>query len=93
MHIAVLTVTLHIPFAHSLKEKRGVVKPLVAKLRASFNASVVESRHQNTHQTVELTVAALAFDRAQADSIMDNVLHFIERNTEANITLVDRDMR
>ena len=37
--------------------------------------------------------AALAADNAQADSIMDNVLSFVEANTEAEILSVERERR
>ena len=92
MHIAVLTITLYAPFVHTLKEKRTVVKSLIAKL-SKFNASVAESDAQDIHQTAVLTIAALAGSNAQADSIMDKILNFIEQSTEAQITGVHREIR
>ena len=41
-HVAVLTMVLHIPLAHSLKEKRSVVKSLKEKLANKFSLSVAE---------------------------------------------------
>ncbi len=92
MHIAVLTVTLYAPFVHTLKEKRTVVKSLLAKL-SKFNVSAVESDAQDVHKTAVLAIAALAGSTAQADSIMDTILNFIEQNTEAQITDVQREIR
>ncbi len=92
MHIAVLTVTLYAPFVHTLKEKRMVVKSLLAKL-SKFNVSAAESDAQDVHQTAVLTIAAVAASTAQADSIMDTVLNFIEANTEAQVTSVEREIR
>ena len=40
--IAFLTLELHIEAAHSLKDKRQVVRSLKDRLRASFNVSVAE---------------------------------------------------
>ena len=40
--IAFLTIELHIEAAHSLKDKRQVVRSLKDRLRASFNVSVAE---------------------------------------------------
>jgi uncharacterized protein len=93
MHVAVLTVTLRAPFLHTLKEKRSVVKSLLAKLRNMFNVSVAEAGAQDAHQTIIIMIAALAADIAQADSIMDHILNFIESNTEAQITDIAREIR
>jgi hypothetical protein len=84
---------LHAPFVHTLKQKRAVVKPLVSRLRAAFNASVCEADAQDVHQTIVLCVAMLASDSAAADSCMDHVLRFIQSNTEANIVGIDRELR
>ena len=40
--IAFLTLELHIEAAHSLKDKRQVVRSLKDRLRAGFNVSVAE---------------------------------------------------
>ena len=46
MQIAVLTFRLHAPWVHSLKEKRMIVKSLVAKLQGKFHVSVAEIDEQ-----------------------------------------------
>ena len=40
--MGLLTIELYVPGITSLKEKRGVVKPLIARLRKEFNVSVAE---------------------------------------------------
>jgi len=37
-----LTIHLHLPACSSLKEKRGRIKPLMARLHKEFNVSVAE---------------------------------------------------
>ncbi len=93
MRIVLLTIKLHAPFVHSLKDKRTQVKSLISKLRSKFNVSAVESEQQDVHQTIVLSIAALAGDTQQADSIMDHVLNFIEQNTQAHIADVLREYR
>jgi uncharacterized protein YlxP (DUF503 family) len=92
MVTAVITIRLYVPWAHSLKDKRSEVKSLVTRLRQKFNISVIESGDQDVHQMIVLTVAALAFDNGQADSIKDSILKFIEQNSEAEVVtlLVDK---
>ena len=38
--IGLLTLEIYIPGITSLKEKRGIVKPLLARIRSDFNVSV-----------------------------------------------------
>lgn len=49
MTVAVLTLRLRAPWAHSLKEKRMELKSLLARLRNRFNVSAAETDEQDTH--------------------------------------------
>ena len=42
MKIAAMTFRLHAPWVHSLKEKRMIVKSLIAKLQNRYHVSVAE---------------------------------------------------
>ena len=92
MMIATAKLTLHIPWSHSLKEKRMVVKSLSTKVRNKFNVTVAEVEEQDIHQLAVLGFAAIAGDRAQADSIIDHVLDYIEENTEGEVVGVEREI-
>lgn len=93
MVIAVLTVTLRAPWVLSLKDKRSVLKSLLAKLRNHFNVSAVETGAQDILQTLVISVAAVAADRRLADSILENVQRFVERNTDAEVIEVVTEYR
>lgn len=92
MRIATATIRLYAPWAHSLKEKRMEVKSLLARLHNRFNISAGEVGEQDTHQVIVIGIAAVAGDSAQADSILDHALSFLEANTEAEITRVEREV-
>jgi uncharacterized protein YlxP (DUF503 family) len=92
MIIAAARIRFHMPWVHSLKEKRMVVKSLCAKVRNQFNISIAEVDEQDIHQIAVLGIAGVAGDRAQADSIIDHVLNFMEDNTEAEILSIDREV-
>ena len=49
--VLVLKIKLYAPWVHSLKEKRMVVKSLLAKIRNKFQVSVAEVEAQDVHQT------------------------------------------
>lgn len=92
MIIGTAVIKLHLPWVHSLKEKRMVVKSLCAKVQNQFNVSIAEIEEQDIHQIAVLGFAGVAGDRAQADSIVDHVLNFIEDNTEGEVVSVDREV-
>jgi uncharacterized protein YlxP (DUF503 family) len=92
MIIGTMIITIHLPWVHSLKEKRMVVKSLCAKIHNKFNVSIAEVAEQDTHQTLVLGISSVAGDTSQADSILDHVLQFAEGNTEGEIVKVEREL-
>lgn len=93
MFIAAMTFRLHAPWVHSLKEKRMIVKSLVAKLQNRFHVSAAEVDEQDTHQIIMIGVAAIVPNNALADSIMAEISQFVEENTEAEILNETREIR
>ena len=93
MKIAALTFRLRAPWVHSLKEKRMIVKSLVAKLQNRFHVSAAEIDEQDTHQIIVIGVAAIVPHHAMADSLMDEISLFVEENCEAEILDELREIR
>ncbi len=91
--VAVLKIKLYAPWVCSLKEKRMVVKSLVAKIRNKFQVSAAEVEDQDIHKSVVIGVAAIVPHSAQADSLMDEIISFVEQNTEAEIVKEEREIR
>ena len=78
MYLAITTWELHLPACHSLKEKRGVLKPLTVGLRRSLNVSVAETDHQDLWQRAEIACAAVG----SARSVVDETLRAADRMVE-----------
>lgn len=93
MVIAVGSWDLSLPECRSLKDKRKVVKSLKERLQSRFRVSVAETRHQDVWTRAELTAAAVAADRGQADSILDSLDRFVERDGRAIILRLERSFR
>ena len=93
MNIAAMTFKLHAPWVHSLKEKRMIVKSLVAKLQNKFHVSAAEIDEQDTLQIIVIGVAAIVPHNAYADSLMDEISLFVEENCEAEILDEQREVR
>ena len=93
MKIATITFRMQAPWVHSLKEKRMIVKSIVAKLQNKFHVSAVEIDEQDIHQIIVIGVAAIVPHNALADSLMDEISQFVEENTEAEILDEQREIR
>ena len=93
MKIAVLTLKLYAPWVHSLKEKRMIVKSLLSKLRNKFQVSAAEIKDQDVHQSIIIGIAAIVPHNAQADSMMEEIVQFVEETTEAEILEEEREIR
>ncbi|MBQ8072403.1 MAG: DUF503 domain-containing protein [Clostridia bacterium] len=92
MIIATVTLRLHAPWVHSLKEKRMVVKSLVAQLQNRFHVSAAEIDEQDTHQIIVLGAAAIVPHNAMADRLMEEISAFVDENTEAEILDEQREI-
>ena len=93
MKIAAMTFRLYAPWVHGLKEKRMIVKSLIAKLQNKFHVSAAEIDEQDTHQIIVIGVAAIVPHNAMADSLMEEISLFVEENTEAEIIDEEREIR
>lgn len=70
MFVGVLTLDLLLGDVHSLKEKRGVVRPIVAEVRKRFEVSVAEAGHLDLHRRALIGVAVVAADRAHCVDVL-----------------------
>ena len=71
--IAFLTIELHIEAAHSLKERRQVVRSLKDRLRAAFNVSVAELDSSGVWNRATIGVASISDSRDYLDGLMKKV--------------------
>ena len=93
MKIVAMIFRLRAPWCHSLKEKRMIVKSLVAKLQNRFHVSAAEIDEQDVHQIIVIGIAAIVPHSAMADSLMDEISLFVEENCEVEILDEAREIR
>lgn len=91
MHILMMKITLRASWVHSLKEKRMVVRSLTQRLKNKFNLSVGEVGEQDLHQLIEIGVVAVCGNGKILDSTMENVINFVENNTDAEVIDIQHD--
>lgn len=73
MPIAYLTLELRIEGAHSLKDKRQVVRSVKDRLRNSFNISIAEIEATDLWQRATLGVVSISDSRDYLQGLMQNV--------------------
>lgn len=71
--IGVLTLELRLEHAHSLKEKRHVVKGLKDRLRHRFNVAVAEIDYQDLWQRALLAAVTVSGDHGHAEQVLQSV--------------------
>ena len=92
MRIIVMKVTLRSDWAHSLKEKRMVVKSIIAKLQNKFNISVGEIENQDIHNLITIGIASIALDAKVCDSTIEHIINYIEDITDAEIINIEQEI-
>jgi uncharacterized protein len=73
MPIAYLSLEIHIEAAHSLKDKRQVVRSIKDRLRNSFNVSVAEIDATDLWQRATIGVVSISGSRDYLEGLMRNV--------------------
>ncbi|HEX7714430.1 MAG TPA: DUF503 domain-containing protein [Bacillota bacterium] len=86
MFIRVIRLTLLIPGAQTIKDKRQVLQSLMTKLRAKFNISLAESGYQDLWQRSELGIAIVGCTQSYLDGVQQELIEMIEDNYPVEIT-------
>lgn len=80
MIIGACLIELHLEGNGSLKGKRGVLKPLLARLHKEFNVSAAEVDHHDSWQSAAIGLACVANDPAHVEQVLGNAVKWIEDN-------------
>jgi uncharacterized protein YlxP (DUF503 family) len=84
--VGLLTIELYVPGITSLKEKRGVVKPLLARLRKEFNVSAAEIEDNDQLGHAVLGVACVSPSADYAHGLLTRVAESVaEWRLDANL--------
>ena len=72
LHAAALRIELHINESQSLKAKRAVLRPLLARLE-KLRVSVAEIEHQDSWHVAAVGVAVVAADAGRLGEVIETV--------------------
>ncbi len=88
-----LSLDLLLGDVHSLKEKRSVVRPVVAELRRRFAVSAAEAGHQDLHRRALLGVAVIAGDPGHCREVLDACERLVADRPELELLSAHREVR
>jgi len=71
-------ISLYIKDNRSLKEKRKIVKSIIAKVHQRFNASIAEVDSNDKWQMVGLGISVVGNNRRFVNSALDNILTYLD---------------
>ena len=75
---------------HSLKEKRSLVRPLLAEVRRRFAVSAAEVGHLDLHRRAAVGVALVAPDREHVVDVLDQVERMVAYRPEMELLSAHR---
>ena len=91
MTVGILQVEVHLPTAHSLKEKRSVLNSLKDQLRGRFNISVAEVEANELWQRATIGISTLSSSRAYAEGLLRDVTAWIRTTRLVELIAVEED--
>ncbi len=83
--VGVLSLDLLLGDVHSLKEKRSVVRPIVAEVRRRFEVAAAEAGYLDLHRRALLGVAVVAPDQAHCVEILDACERLVAARPEIDL--------
>lgn len=85
MYVGALEVDVLLGDVRSLKQKRSVIRPLVAELRKRFEVSVAEAGHLELHRRALVGVAVVAADGAHVRDVLERCERFVAGRPELEL--------
>ncbi|NUU22078.1 MAG: DUF503 domain-containing protein [Streptomycetaceae bacterium] len=90
MYVGTLSFDLLLGDVHSLKEKRSVVRPIVAELQRKYAVSAAEVGDQNLHRRAEIGLAVVSGDLGHCTDVLDRCERLVAARPEVELLSVRR---
>lgn len=85
MFVGALTLDLLLGDVHSLKEKRSVVRPVIAELKRKYDVSAAEAGHLDLHRRALVGVAVVAADAQHVRDVLDGCERLVADRPELSV--------
>jgi uncharacterized protein len=78
---------------HSLKQKRSVVRPVVAELQRRFAVTAAETGSQQLHRRAGVGIAVVSGDRTHVVNVLDAAERLVAARPEVELLSARRGLR
>ncbi|GAA2376656.1 MULTISPECIES: DUF503 domain-containing protein [Streptomyces] len=90
MYVGTLSFDLLLGDVRSLKEKRSIVRPIVAELHRRYAVSVAEVGDQDLYRRAEIGLAAVSGDASHLTDVLDRCERWVAARPEVELLSVRR---
>ncbi|MEU6278366.1 DUF503 domain-containing protein [Streptomyces populi] len=90
MYVGTLSFDLLLGDVHSLKEKRSLVRPIVAELQRKYAVSAAETGNQDLHRRAEIGLAVVSGDHRHLTDVLDRCERLVAGRPEVELLSVRR---
>ncbi|MBF0547445.1 MAG: DUF503 domain-containing protein [Candidatus Riflebacteria bacterium] len=85
MVVAIGTFEFHFPELHSLKEKRQVLRSLLDRVKAKFNASIAEVEYNDLWQRSVIGVSMVANEKVHLEQMAGKIEEILQDHEQAQL--------
>jgi uncharacterized protein len=89
MPIVFCSLEIHLPYSHSLKDKRNILRKTAERLRSRFNFSISEIDHQELWQRGRLGAVSIGPDRKKLQELSESLIREAERTLGGDLVSYD----
>jgi uncharacterized protein YlxP (DUF503 family) len=93
MFVGTLTFDLLLGDIHSLKEKRSIVRPIVAELQRKYSVCAAETGNQDLHRRAEVGLAVVSGEASYVAEILDSCERLVSGRPEVQLLSARRRLR
>ncbi|MER6632789.1 DUF503 domain-containing protein [Streptomyces sp. NPDC000987] len=90
MYVGTLSFDLLLGDVRSLKEKRSVVRPIVAELQRKYSVSAAEVDHMDLYRRAGIGLAVVAGDAGHVTDVLDRCERLVAGRPEVELLSVRR---
>jgi hypothetical protein len=93
MFVGTLVFDLLLGEVHSLKEKRSIIRPIVAELQRKYSVCAAETGAQNLHRRAEIGLAVVAGESRYCVEVLDSCERLVSGRPEVQLLSARRRLR
>ena len=92
MYVGSLALDVLLGDVHSLKEKRSVVRPIIAELQRRFAVAAAEAGHADLHRRALIGVAVVSASAGHCREVLESCERFVAARPDVDVLSAHIDL-